>query len=318
MIQNAVWDYRNPYEYLSRAGKTDFPPLMITCAITGEFYGKEYNENFPETIDEQVEAVYQAYQEGATAVHIHARDPQHPSRPSADKNVFSEINERVRKRCPGLIIANSTAGAPNMPVEQKLACLFADCKPDMASLNCGPMMVKGVLKERPESLGDPHPEMPIDLFLPRTYGDVHAAAKAMLDAGVKPEIEVFHPGHFWVVNSLIEQGLVKAPYLVELILGIQMCSNPTIPNVLNMIQELPKDSLFMVAGWELFQLPLTTFGILMGGHVRVGLEDNIYYRKGELAASNAQLVSRIRRISEEMNRPVATHEQARQILGLDS
>ena len=83
MMQSAVWDYRNPYEYLSRAGKTDFPPLMITCAITGEFFGKEYNENFPETIDEQVEAVYQAYQEGATAVHIHARDPQHPARPSA-------------------------------------------------------------------------------------------------------------------------------------------------------------------------------------------------------------------------------------------
>lgn len=315
-MNSCIWDYRDPYEWMARVAKSAMPPAMISVAITGGIQGKEYNPNIPESAEEQIEAACAAYQEGAVSVHIHARNPNNLSQQTDDKNVYSKINEEIRKRCPGMIINNSTGGSPELSIQQKLAGVFADCKPDMASLNPGPFMMNMHLKERKAPLSGPRPEWSGDVNIPVSYSDVYLAAKTMLEHDIKPEIEVFHPGHYHVIKDLIDKGLIKAPYVTQLVFGFQTSIYPTPWNVLNMINELPKDSIFFCPGIGPYQLPINMMALVMGGHVRVGLEDNVYYKKGELAKSSAQFVARIRRISEEMNRPIATPTQAREMLCL--
>ena len=134
--------------------------------------------------------------------------------------------------------------------------------------------------------------------------------------GIKPEIETYHTGGAWVVRHLIEAGLIEKPYWIQTVMGYQTASFPTVDNVLHLLRELPEESLWLCSAIGPFQLPLTTLATLMGGHARVGLEDNIYYRRGEKARSNAQLVERTVRIAHELNREVATPTQTRQMLGL--
>lgn len=315
-MENCIWDYRDPYEWMTRVSKSTLPPVMISCAITGGIQGKEYNMNIPETIDEQVEAVYEAYQEGAVSAHIHVRNPDNVTQGSSNKDDYSRINELVRKRCPGMIVNNSTGGGPELTIEQKMACLFAETKPDLASLNPGPFMLKVVMKERKAPLIPPRPEVRGDIVIPITYSDVDKTVELMNEKGIKPEIELFHSGQFHVINDLIKQQMLTPPYLIQLVFGFQTSVYPTPANVLSLINELPGNSIYFCPGIGAFQLPMNVMSLITGGHVRVGLEDNVYYRKGELSISSAQQVARIRRIAEEMNRPVATTAQAREMIGL--
>jgi 3-keto-5-aminohexanoate cleavage enzyme len=133
---------------------------------------------------------------------------------------------------------------------------------------------------------------------------------------IKPELELYNPGMYWVLHDLQEAGLLAAPPLVQFVLGTMTGSYPTPWTMLNLIQELPAGCLFEVAAIGPYQLPLTTMAILLGGHVRVGLEDNLYYRKGQLLRSNAEAVERIVRIARELNREIATPAQARELLAL--
>jgi 3-keto-5-aminohexanoate cleavage enzyme len=136
--------------------------------------------------------------------------------------------------------------------------------------------------------------------------------------GVKPEMETYHSGGSWVMRDLIQQGLVEKPYWIQTVMGYQTSSWATPENVVNLVREFPEGSLWLCSGVGPHQLPMTTLAILLGGHVRVGLEDNVYYRRGELAKSNAQLVERAVRLSHELNRDVATPAQAREMLGLSA
>jgi 3-keto-5-aminohexanoate cleavage enzyme len=129
-------------------------------------------------------------------------------------------------------------------------------------------------------------------------------------------MELYHPGCTWGVRYLIENDLVQKPYWIQTVMGYQTGSLPTVENVLNMLKDFPEDALWLCSAIGPYQLPLTTLATLMGGHVRVGLEDNVYYARGQKAESNAQLVERTVRIAHELNRPVATRAQARSILGL--
>lgn len=316
MNNQITWDYRDPYEWMERTAKNNMPPLMISVAITGGSQGKEANPNLPETVEEQVEAAYEAYQEGAVSVHAHMRNPEHPWQSVNDIELFSRFNEEVRKRCPGMIVNNSTSGSPAETKEEKIVSVLARCKPDMASLNPGPFMFERVFKERKAPLKSPRDAQENDLCIPVTYGDVRYWAKMMKENGVKPEIEVFNQGQFWTVNDLISKKLIDPPYVMQFVMGFQTGAYPCPQNVFNMIENAPKDTIFFVPATGPYQLPLNVLSIIMGGHVRVGLEDNVYYRKGELAQSNAQQVARIRRIAEEMNRPLASVAQAREMMGL--
>jgi 3-keto-5-aminohexanoate cleavage enzyme len=310
-----TWDYTDTYDFMEKVIR-GMPPLIICVACNGGVQGKEYNENLPETLEEVADQVHESYKAGATMVHLHARDPEHPSEPAKTKEVWYETNKRIRERCPGIIINNSTGGGLEDPMELRLACL--DANPEVASLNLVPDMSKFEMRERPAPLPDPHPAYYYDECEPVSYKDVARYASEMNKRGIKAELETYHPGGAWVINDLIEQGLIQKPYWIQTVMGYQTSSYPTVENVLHLLRELPEDSIWLCSGIAQFQLPMVTLAILMGGHVRVGMEDNIYYRRGEKLKSNAQMVERIVRISNELNREIATPEQAREMLGISA
>jgi 3-keto-5-aminohexanoate cleavage enzyme len=308
------WNYANTYQYLERVGK--MPPVIICCACNGGIQGKEANENLPETADEIADSVQGAYRAGATMVHIHARDPGNYTRPAVTTEVWHEVNRKVRERCPDIIINNTTGGGPDMTMEERLQCLPA--RPEVASLNLTPDMSKFRIGARKPPLPFPREEMLYDECLPFSYGLVSRFAAEMKKHGVKPEMETYHSGGPWVMHDLIKQGLVEKPYWVQTVMGYQTSSYPTFDNVMALLREFPEGSLWLCSGIGPHQVPMTTLAMMLGGHVRVGLEDNVYYRRGEKAKSNAQLVERTVRIAHELNRDVATPAQARRMLGLSS
>jgi 3-keto-5-aminohexanoate cleavage enzyme len=314
MTSSVIWRYGDAFEYLEHVGR--MPPVIVCCAVNGGIQGKESNPALPESADEIADSVLDAYQAGASMVHIHARDPLRPTRPATTVEVWLEVNEKVRARCPDIIINNTTGGGPDMTMEERLQCLPA--RPDVASLNLTPDMSKFRLRARPAPLPDPHPEIVYDECVPFSYRVVSEFARRMKAHGVKPEMETYHTGGGWVMRDLIAQGLVEPPYWVQTVMGYQTGSLPTIDNVLQLVRELPDQSLWMASGIGAHQLPMTTLAMVLGGHVRVGLEDNVYFRRGQLATSNGQLVARAVRLAEELGRPVATAAEARAILGLSA
>ena len=138
----------------------------------------------------------------------------------------------------------------------------------------------------------------------------------MKEKGVKPEMELYHPGMYWVVQDLIMEGLIDPPYDIQYVMGFQTSSFPTPANLLSLVNELPPQSIFFAIGVGHYQLPMNVMAVMLGGHVRVGMEDNLYYKRGQKLEKNAELVARIARIANEMNREVATPAQAREMLGI--
>ncbi len=310
---NQLWNYADTYSFMEKV-QTGMPPLIICVACNGGVQGKEYNENLPETAHEIADSVYEAYQDGAAMVHIHARDPEALSTCARTTEIWLEVNQMVRERCPDIIINNTTGGGIGMTMEERLQCL--DAGPEMASLNLTPDMSKFSLKARPAPLPDPHPPIEFDDCTPFSYKLVTQFALEMKKRGIKPELETYHTGGAWVIRHLIEQELIEKPYWIQTVMGIQTASFPTVDNVIGIVRELPEGSMWLCSGIGAFQAPMTTLSILLGGHVRVGMEDNVYYRHGEKLQSNAQAVSRMARIAHELNRDVATPQQARSMLGL--
>ena len=236
--------------------------------------------------------------------------------PSDELLALREVLRTVRQRCPEIIINATTGASPAMTMDERASSLAAG--PELASLNLAPDMSKFKLKERRAPLLFPRPAVEIDECTPYTYGQIHQFAAEMKKRGIKPELEIYHPGCAWVIDYLIENDLLEKPYWIQTVMGYQTGSFPTVDNVLHMLKELPAGALWLCSAIGAFQLPLTTLAILMGGHVRVGLEDNVYYSRGRKAVSNAEFVQRTIRIAHELNRPVATPAQARQMLGLRS
>jgi 3-keto-5-aminohexanoate cleavage enzyme len=290
------------------------PPLIICVACNGGIQGKEANAAIPETAEEIAESVKGAYEAGASMVHIHARDPKQLTQGARDTEIWRDVLKKVRSACPEIIINATTGAGPSMTMAERASCLPAG--PEVASLNLAPDMSKFKLKERRAPLSFPRPALEIDECIPFTYGQIHEFATEMKRFGVKPELELYHPGCAWVLQYLIEHGLLDKPYWVQTVMGYQTSSFPTVENVLSILKELPPDSMWLCSAIGAFQVPLTTLATLMGGHVRVGLEDNVYYSRGRKAKSNAELVQRAVRISHELNREVATPAQARQMLHL--
>jgi 3-keto-5-aminohexanoate cleavage enzyme len=275
--------------------------VIITVAQTGALVTKSMNPSLPEQPEEIAESAYACHQEGAAICHIHARDKE--GKPTGSKDVFEEIHERIRAKC-NIIIQDSTGGGPNLTLEQRIECLYA--KPEMASLNMGTMMrVSG------QYAGFPFSNM---------RKDIEAYIARMNELGIKPEMEVYSHAMFREVDNLFQKDLVKKPYYINLVLGMmyQGAVDATPKYLYSMIDFLPEDTIFNVTPIGVAQLPLTTMGMILGGCIRVGMEDNIYYRKGELVKNNAQFVARAVRIARELNKEPATPAEARKILGLGS
>ncbi len=275
------------------------PKIFITAALTGGLIKKAANPNLPEQPDEIAKAAYGCYNEGAAIVHLHARDPEGIL--SSDSRIYRSIHEKIRAKCK-VIIQDTTGGGPNLTLDQRLASLEAD--PEMASLNMGTMIR---LLESAKGTMQLNPPWEIERF-----------AKTMLERNVKAEMEVYNPSMFRDVRNVIDKGLVKKPYYINLVIGINFQGglDPTPESLLMMLNALPRyDSVILnVSGIGRGQLPLTTLGMLLGTNVRVGMEDNIYYSKGVLTQGNAQLVARAVRLARELGYDIASVEETRKIL----
>lgn len=275
--------------------------VIITVAQTGAWplVTKALNPNLPEQPEEIADSAYACYQEGAAICHIHARDKEGKS--TGAKEVFQEIHDRIRSKC-NIILQDSTGGGPNLTFEQRIECLQA--KPEMASLNMGSLMrVAGQYK---------------GIAFSNLREDIETYVTRMKEMAIKPEMEVYSHAMFREVENLIRKGLVEKPYYINLVLGMtyQGALDAT-PKYLNsLIEFFPEDVIFNVTAVGAAQLPLTTMSMILGGCIRVGMEDNTYYRKGELAKSNAQLVARAVRIARELNKEPATPDEARKLLGI--
>ena len=273
--------------------------LIITAALTGAMQGKEANPNLPEQPDEIINDAYDCYNAGVSIVHLHARDKQGQSIGNAE--IFKEINRGIRAKC-SVIIQNTTGGV-GIPIKERVLSLNAG--PESASLNMG-SVVFFIGKEKKESL-----------FM-NLRSEIEAFAAKMIELDIKPEMEVYNPSMFGEVENLIRKNLLKKPYYINCVMGVDGMGGyaGTTKNLLTMIDLLPEGSIFNVSGIGRFQMEMNVASLIMGGNVRVGLEDNIYYKKGELAKSNAQLAERVVRLAREIGREVATPEEARKILGI--
>jgi 3-keto-5-aminohexanoate cleavage enzyme len=273
--------------------------VVITVAPTGALVTKKMNPAVPEQPEEIAQAAYDCFNEGASVVHIHARDKDGSN--SGNPIIFRDIHEKVRKKC-NMVLQDSTGGGANLTVEQRTGCLEAF--PEMASLNMGTLVrTLGVAAGTP--------------FM-NTRKEIENFVKRMNSFGVKPELEIYNVSMIKEVQFLIEKDLIKPPYNTNLILGMAYQGALEAEHLYlhTYLEYLPDNAYFNVLGVGKMQLTLGAMGMILGGNVRVGLEDNLYYKKGELAKSNAQLVARMVRIARELGKEPCTPEETRKLFGL--
>jgi len=287
--------------------------VMISCAVTGSADTPAKNPAVPVTPQQIAASALDAAKAGAAIVHIHVRDPQ-TTRPSMDIAHYREVVERIRGSGSDVLI-NLTTGpgarfvpgaedplqpAPGTTLRppQERVRHVVELKPDICSLDMGSM------------------NMGSTVFI-NTPASLEAMAVAIRDAGVMPELEVFEAGHLLLAKRMIETGHIRAPTLFQICLGIAW-SQPATPEAMSYMRSLlPADCTWFAFGISLYQFPMVAQAVLLGGHPRVGLEDNLYLEKGKLAPSNAALVEKAAKIVEVLGDQVATPADARQILGLN-
>jgi uncharacterized protein (DUF849 family) len=286
---------------------------MISCAVTGSADTPGRNPAVPVTPAQIAQSAIDAAKAGAAIVHIHVRNPE-TTRPSMNPAHYREVVERIRASGSDVLI-NLTTGPgarfspgnddplqPGPGTTMKSAAErvqhIVELKPEICSLDMGSM------------------NMGPYVFV-NTPGYLETMAVAIRDADVLPELEVFEAGHLLLAKRLIETGHIKAPGMFQICLGISW-AQPATPEAMSYMRSLlPANSPWFAFGISLHQFPMVAQAVLLGGHPRVGLEDNIYLEKGKLAPSNAALVEKAAKIIEILGDVVATPADARQILGLN-
>ncbi|MDA0711259.1 MAG: 3-keto-5-aminohexanoate cleavage protein [bacterium] len=264
--------------------------LIITVALNGSVPTRVHTPYVPLTPEEIAESAVRCREAGASIAHIHARDIE--GNPSLDPDIFEHIHRLISERTD-LIVQISTGARAGYDTGARSAAVKR-IRPEMASLTTGSMNFP-------------------DQVYANSFEVIKALATVMKEAGTRPEMEIFESGMIDNALLLVTQGLVEPPLHFDFVLGSRG-SQPANPKILHYLSEaIPRDASWTVAAIGRFQLPMAVMAIPMGGHVRVGLEDNLYYRKGQLA-TNEQLVARIARIAAEAERPVATPGEAREIL----
>lgn len=266
-------------------------PLIITCAPVGAELTPDQTPHLPYTPQKLGETAAAIRAAGAAMVHIHCRNDDGTN--THDVARFAQAYEAVRG-ASDLIVQFSTGGAIGMTPRERASVL--ELRPEMATLTCGSV-----------NFGD-------DIF-ENSFPIMRGILAKMNEYGVRPELEIFDKGHLANARRLAKEGLMRFPQHADFVLGVPGGLEATVQNLCELVDDLPEGCTWSVAGIGRQQLPLAMVAIAMGGHVRVGLEDNIYYSKGRLAR-NEELVARVARIAEEAGRPVATPDQARAILGL--
>lgn len=268
--------------------------LIITAAICGAEVTKQHNPAVPYTIDEIVREAKSARDAGASIIHLHVREDD--GTPTQAASRFAAAIEAIRAVCPDVIVQPSTGGAVGMSDEERMQPL--QLKPEMATLDCGTINFGG------------------DEIFVNTENTIIAFAARMKELGVKPEIEVFDKGMIDLAIRLHRKGVIPGPMHFNFVLGTS-CGIAAEPrDLLYMAESIPAGSSFTASGIGRHTFPTAALSIILGGHVRVGFEDNVYMAKGVPAASNGELVAKVVRIAKELNREIATPAEARAILGL--
>ncbi|MBL6602943.1 MAG: 3-keto-5-aminohexanoate cleavage protein [Proteobacteria bacterium] len=287
--------------------------VILTCAVTGAGDTTSRSEHVPVTPDQIAQAAIDAAKAGASAAHIHVRDPK-TGKGSRDTELFRQVVDKVRSSDTDVVI-NLTAGMggdwvpdetnPAMPgpgtdmigPEERLAHVIA-LKPEICSLDCGTM-----------NFGNGN-----EIYI-STPAYLRRMAEIVQSLGVKPELEVFELGHIRFAKQMLAEGLIDEPPMFQICLGIPWGADQSVDTMKVMKDELPQGASWASFGISRMQMPMAAAAVAMGGNVRVGLEDNIYLDKGVLA-TNAQLVERAREIIERMGARILTPEEARKKLGL--
>jgi 3-keto-5-aminohexanoate cleavage enzyme len=276
-------------------------PVVITCALTGGIHGKEANPALPEQPDEIVEQGVAAWKAGAAVLHVHARNPDGSN--TMDPSIYTELHDRLRAETDA-IIQLTTGGSPRLSVEERITTVRL--APEMCSLNMGLLNF---------FIGDEQ------VFFPNHRDDIERFAREIRERGIRPELEVYSAAMIDEVAHLLSLEILEPPYAINFVLHTptQGGHRGTPRDLLDMVErtrDLSGPLRLTVSSMGATQLPITTIGLAMGLNVRVGMEDNVIYRRGQPVANNAQLVERTVRIARELERRPATPDEARELFGV--
>lgn len=266
--------------------------LIITAALVGSLPTKEQNPYVPILPDELAEDALACCKAGASVVHVHARTAD--GKNTHDAAIFKEIHDKIKEKAPELIVQISTGGRAGVEFEDRSKGLWFN--PEMASLTTSSCnFATSIYANAPDV--------------------VEKLAAMMAEKNIKPELEIFDTSMILAAKDLKKKGLLKEPLYFNFIMGLKGAQEADVAQLAHLINMLPEGSEWNISGVGKNQIVTTMLGIALGGHVRVGLEDNIYYSKGVLA-SNAMLVERVARLAKEFGREIASPDEAREILGL--
>jgi len=296
--------------------------VIITCAITGSIHTPSMSPHLPVTPRQIADAAVEAAEAGAAIVHLHARDPK-DGRPTQDPAWFREFAPEIRRRS-NVVLNFTTGGAADMSIEQRLQPAL-QLKPEVASLNMGSMNfglypMLGRFKEFQHDWERPYLEGSRGRIFRNTFEDIEYILQSCAENGTRFEIECYDIGHLYTAHHFFQRHLIQPPLFIQSVFGLLGGIGAHPDDVAHM--KRTADRLFgdayrwSVLGAGRNQLPIAAMSAAMGGHVRVGLEDNLWLGKGRLARSNAEQVRAVRQVIEGLGLEVATPDEARRILGL--
>ena len=305
---NPSWSFGDTGEYVRRV-TGGMPPVIVTCATTGE-HRKRDHPGLPTSAAEQAEAAKALFAAGASIIHIHGRVVGDPDRTANDPQTYRVINEMIRTAAPELLVDNTQtiAEVPVAPREflgriYQYQTAPIEARPDLMALNPGPMTFRGGA------------EWPSGVYI-TTFDETERIANALREAGIKPQVFLYHPGHLDLLEHLITRQALDPPYFVQLVFGQHSGINPGPDSVLYMLRNLPRNCLFQTCALGLHAIQVNTLALLLGGHVRTGMEDSLLFQKNQVVTSNVQLVERVVRIAGELGRRPAAADETRAMLGL--
>jgi uncharacterized protein (DUF849 family) len=278
-------------------------PVIVTAALTGVLANRDQCPHIPYTPKEIAQDAKRCYDAGATVVHIHGREDD--GAPSWRLDVFREIAAETRALCP--IILNFSTGSMDEDISEQEA-IIREVRPEIAALNMGTMNYAKFSKKRKDFV--------FDMVFPNTFTKIKSFLVAMNDAGVKPELECFDAGHTNSIHPLYEMGLLQKPTQFSFIMNVLGGIPPTVESIQLQKNQIPADSTWEVIGIGRPQWRLLASSLVLGGNIRVGLEDNFYLPNGEMSAGNAPLVDEAVKLTQVVGRKVANIEQARELLSL--
>ncbi len=287
-------------------------PVVITAALTGAQQGKKANPNLPEQPEEIVSQAVECVEAGASIVHIHARDAG--GKATADLNVFAEIVEGIRSRADVVINLTTGGAVAGLPLADRVE-VICRLQPEIGSFSLGSGALLGRWSDEANAFT---PDKVVPLF--NSYAEMQEVAAIFREAKTKPELEIYHSGMIGNLQALNDRGVFTEPLWVNFVTGIGgEITGSSVEALLPLIQALPTETHWLVSGiGARNHFRMAAAACLLGGHMRVGLEDNVYIEPGVKAGSNAELVERAVRLARDLGRSPTTPDETRQMLGLST